>query len=411
MISTAPTSATPAERAIAARIVPVGLALVAAYAIALIGLWATSHDGLDAAGRPLGTDFSNVWSAGRLTLEGVPDASYDMARHYAVQVREFGAGVPFFGWCYPPMFLAIAAALATLPYVGALFVWQAATLPLYLFSVTRILGTHRREVLLAGLAFPAVFVNLTHGHNGFLTASLFGLGLAGLRSRPVLAGVAFGLLAYKPQFGVLLPFALMAGGYWRAAISAAVTVTAISAISLAAFGPETWAAFFHASATWTRTLVLEAGDTGWHKIMSVFSAARALGADVNTAYVLQGVVALATIALTVRLWRSEASFGAKAAGLLAGSILVTPYAMDYDLMLFAPAIAFLVRDALADGFRRGEAVTLALVWLAPLIARPVAEVTLIPVGFIAVVTLFALAARRGGALPAFDRTPAYVASR
>lgn len=404
------TTPDPAAKAIYARIAPIGLALIAAYAIALVAMWATSSGGLDAAGRPLGTDFSNVWAAGRLTLEGAPAAAYDGVRHYAEQAREFGAGVPFYGWHYPPMFLALAAALGALPYLAALVVWQAATLPLYLYGLTKVFGENRRELFIAGLAFPAVFVNLTHGHNGFLTAGLFGLGLALLNRRPILAGVLLGLLAYKPQFGVLLPFALAAGGFWRTAFAAAVTVAATCLVSLAAFGPETWEAFA-ASAAFTRTVVLEAGDTGWHKIMSAFAAVRALGGSIPAAYAAQGIVAVATLGLVVRLWRSAAPFGAKAAALLAGSVLVTPYALDYDLMILAPAIAFMVRDALTLGFRRHEATVLAVVWAAPLVARTLAEATLVPVGLIATLALFALAVSRGLTLPALSRTHAHAAGR
>ena len=394
MTPLSPTHQDRTSAVIATRAEPLCWALLAAYAVALGAMWATSHGGLDMGGRPLGSDFSNVWAAGRLTLEGAPEASYNITRHYAEQVREFGRGVPFYGWHYPPMFLALAGLLATLPYLGALIVWQAATLPLYLAAIVRIAGSRDKTVWLAALAFPAVFVNLTHGHNGLLTAGLFGFGLALLDRRPVLSGVLFGLLAYKPQFGVLLPLALVATGRWRTAFSAAATVAAIAGASLVAFGPETWAAF-RDSADFTRHVVLEAGDTGWHKIMSAFAAARALGAGVGAAYAIQGAVALATAAGTVALWRSSASQGAKAAGLLAGSLLVTPYALDYDLMLLAPALAFLVRDATELGFRRGEATILALVWLAPLVARSVAELTLIPVGFLSVAALFALALSRG----------------
>lgn len=399
----------PTATALRARIAPVSLALLGAYAVALVAMWATSSGELDAAGRPLGTDFSNVWAAGRLTLEGAPAAAYDGVRHYAEQAREFGAGVPFYGWHYPPMFLALAAALAALPYLGALVVWQAATLPLYLYALVKIFGESRRELLLAGLAFPAVFVNLTHGHNGFLSAGLFGLGLALLNRRPVLAGVLLGLLAYKPQFGVLLPFALVAGGYWRTAFAAAATVVVTCALSLAAFGPETWAAFA-ASAGFTRTVVLEAGDTGWHKIMSVFAAVRALGGGIPAAYAAQGIVAAATLGIVVKLWRSDAPFGAKAAALLAGSVLATPYALDYDLMILAPALAFMVRDALALGFRRYEDATLGLVWATPLVARSLAELTLVPFGFLATLALFALAASRGLSVPLL-RTHAHAAGR
>ena len=67
------------------------------------------------------------------------------------------------------------------------------------------LVTRDRLWLLLALAFPAVFVNLGHGHNGFLTAALLGAALVVLDARPILAGILFGLLAYKPQFGVLIP--------------------------------------------------------------------------------------------------------------------------------------------------------------------------------------------------------------
>ncbi|MFC7052764.1 glycosyltransferase family 87 protein [Hansschlegelia quercus] len=369
--------------------------LVLAYVVAIGAMWATSSNGLDALGRPLGTDFSNVWAAGRLVLEGAPAAPYDLAAHYAEQVKRFGAGVPFYGWHYPPMFLFLAAALGALPYIAALIVWQAATLPLYLAAIVRILGA-RRAVLLAAVAFPAVFVNLTHGHNGFLTAGLFGLGLVMLDRRPLLAGALLGLLAYKPQFAALLPLALIASGRWPTFFAAAAAAATSAALSLAAFGWEAWAGFF-ASGTFTRTVVLEAGDTGWHKIVTAFAAARGLGASVPAAYAVQGIVAFATVVLIVRLWRGDAPFGPKAAALLAGSLLVTPYALDYDMMLLAPALAFLVRDASATGWRRGETVVLAFVYLSPLVARTVAEATHLPLGLFAIAALFAAALRRGGA--------------
>ncbi|WP_163823256.1 glycosyltransferase 87 family protein, partial [Proteus mirabilis] len=79
--------------------------------------------------------------------------------------------VPFFGWHYPPFFLLLAAALATLPYAAALFAWMALTITLYLASVRAICAGPTfplRDTLLVAAAFPAVFVNLGHGQNGIL---------------------------------------------------------------------------------------------------------------------------------------------------------------------------------------------------------------------------------------------------
>ena len=46
------------------------LILVAAYLIAITALLVTSSGGVDLAGRPIGTDFSDVWSAGKLRPSG-----------------------------------------------------------------------------------------------------------------------------------------------------------------------------------------------------------------------------------------------------------------------------------------------------------------------------------------------------
>ena len=162
--------------------------------------------------------------------------AYDFDAHHAVQKAVSGrADIPYFGWHYPPMFLLLAAALATLPYLAALALYQAVTLLPYLAVVTRIAG--RPEAWLPALAFPAVFVNVTHGHNGFITAALLGGALLVLDRRPLLAGVLLGCLAYKPQFGLLIPLVLVATGRWRTIAAAAATVLAIAGLTWIAFGP------------------------------------------------------------------------------------------------------------------------------------------------------------------------------
>ena len=65
---------------------------------------------LDYQGRPIGTDFSNVYAAGTYVLEGRPEAPFDAATQHAREKQIFGAATPFYGWHYPPFFLFIAAA-------------------------------------------------------------------------------------------------------------------------------------------------------------------------------------------------------------------------------------------------------------------------------------------------------------
>jgi hypothetical protein len=121
------------------------------------------------------------------------------------------------------------------------------------------------------------------------------------------------------------------------------------------------------------------------------------GAPLPLAYAVQGAVTLAVAVALVWLWRSSASFALKAAALCLGTILATPYSLDYDLMLLAPAIAYLACDGLTRGFSPWERTALAGLWLVPLIARGVGQVTLIPLGVIAMLVVFALVLRRARA--------------
>ena len=134
-------------------------------------------------------------------------------------------------------------------------------------------GLPQRAILVAATAFPAVAINLLHGHNGFLTAGLLAWGLIVLPRRPLLAGALFALLAYKPQFALAIPVALIAGGAWRSLAAAAFSFVALTAATLAAFGTEPWRAFW-AGTGFTRRIVLEAGATGFEKIQTVFAAVR-----------------------------------------------------------------------------------------------------------------------------------------
>jgi hypothetical protein len=251
----------------------------------------------------------------------------------------------------------------------------------------------KAEWLLLALAFPAVFINLGHGHNGFLTAALMAGALLQLDRRPWLSGILFGLLAYKPQFGLLIPLVLAVSGRWRVFATAAATVAVLALAVTFAFGMDVWTAFL-ASTKFTRTVVLEQGDTGWHKIQSVFSIVRMWGGGIDLAYALQGAVTIAAAAALAWLWRSHSAFPLKAAALLMGTVLATPYVLDYDLMLLAPAIAFLAADGASRGFSPYEKTALAALWLVPLLAREVAQLTLVPLAVPVMFFTFALLLHR-----------------
>lgn len=387
------------------RIRLVAAAVLIASIAGFLYLVVTANGLVDLHGRPLGTDFSDVYAAGTYVLDGNPGASSDPTLLHAREQQIFGKTTPFYAWLYPPFFLFIAGALALMPYGVALAVWQAVTLGLYLLVIRALVVSSLRTLptgpaaemtvdwLLPALAFPAVLINVGHGQNGFLTAALLGAALVQLDRRPLVAGILLGLLAYKPQYGLMVPIVLAATGRWRAFAAAAGTVAVLATAVTLAFGPHVWQAFLD-SIRFTRLVALEQGDAGWYKIQSVFAWARMWGAPTSLAYALQSALTVALGAALIWQWRSAASFPLKAAALCVAAILATPYSFDYDMMVLAPAIAFVAIDGLTRGFGPWEKTTLAAVWLMPLAARSFASTTFIPLGPPAMLALFILLLRR-----------------
>jgi hypothetical protein len=376
------------------------LILLGMCTVAMVG-WVMVSDGLtDLNGKPVGTDFSSFYAAGSMALEGHAAGAYDMAAHYARQQQIFGAATPYYAWFYPPFLLFIAAPLALLPYPAALIIWQAATLAFYLGVIGAILQPIRQSrpdlgylwVWLA-LAFPAVFINLGHGQNGLLTAALLGAALLTLARQPLLSGTLFGLLAYKPQFALVIPIALLASNRWRAIAAAAATIVALFVLSVAAFGTEIWYAFA-ASTEMSRKLLLQNGDVGFEKLQSMFAVVRMWGGGIPLAYIAQGAITLAAICGVAWTWRGCCDFNIKAALLTIATLLASPHTLDYDLTILGPAIAFMACAGFTGGVRNFEISLLAAAWIVPLLSRIVAGVTGIPLGLLLLLALYGFILRR-----------------
>jgi hypothetical protein len=375
----------------AKRIRRIATIMLAATLLTYGWLLATAHGTVDSLGRPLGTDFSNVWTAGLMAQQGrAPEAWSWTAQHAVEKAVHHDPNTPLYGWHYPPPFLIIASLLSYLPYVSALLLWQGATLAGALALVHRLVPG--RGTLLAALGAPVVFICLGHGQNGFLTASLLGGGMMLLDRRPWLAGVLLGCLVYKPQFAVLIPMVVAARCNWRAFLSAGLTAAGLCLLTLAIWGWPVWAAFIE-SLTLTQHIVIEQGSTGWEKIQSPFAAIRQWGGSIPLAYAVQSLVTLiALAAAAVASWRG--SMPVRGAAVLSAALLSTPYVLDYDYVLLGVAIAFMVADIRTRGILVFEPILLAFAWIAPLFGRGLNAMTLIPIDLIATIAVLALAMRR-----------------
>jgi len=352
----------------------------------------------EASGLGIPTDFVNVWTAGRLVLDGHAALAYDWNIQRQIELALLGQDFPgYFAWHYPPPFLFVASALAMLPYSAGFIGWMVASFIPYLAVMRGIVGRPFGWIFAA--AFPTVFNNTLVGQNGFLTAALIGGTLYLLPVRPILAGVCLGLLTYKPQYGLLFPMVLIAAAQWRAFVSAGVTAAALACVSWLAFGTESWHAFFHWMPMFSQAFLTE-GKATWWKLQSIFSLVRFFGGTEQLAWAFQWVLTASVATVLVLMWRSRVPYTLKAAALAVGTLLTTPYLFMYDMMVLAIPVGFLVRIGLKSGFRSYELPALACALVLSLTFTFTGE----PLGFAINLIVAALVLRRAG--PWWRRVPA-----
>lgn len=361
---------------------------VAALLMYAWDLWGQTRSGLtNGLGRPFGDDFINYWSGAWLTWHGRIADVYNFEAFHLFERALSGPDLLYYHYGYPPVLLLLTAPLALVPYVPGLALWLISSWYAF-FRALRLAAPDM--ALLLSLATPALFVNAFGGQNGAWSAALLGGGLMLLDRRPGVAGALFGLLVYKPHLGLLLPFALMAGRRWTAFISATATVLILVGASLVLFGREPWLAY-SGNLEVLKHFILEDGTGVWHRMMSVFVMMRHFGFGVGASYVAQAVSALIAAVVVVRSWWRNDAMEIRYGLLVLGTFLVTPYLQDYDLVVGAFVVVWLLtlqRRGLISRPVAQLAMGAILVW--PLVNGAVAKLTGFGLGPLVIALLFAL---------------------
>ncbi|WP_321931164.1 glycosyltransferase family 87 protein [Paraburkholderia guartelaensis] len=318
---------------------------------------------------PPGWDFAVFWSASWLALHGPAVNAFDTALIEPIVLPlQNMLPTPFVTpWTYPPTFLLVMLPAALLPFGLSCLAYVLAWIAFALQACLRILPQLRaRSWWLPVVAFPAVWAAGSAGQNSFLTFGLIGFGLACVDRRPWLAGILFGLLAIKPQLGLVIPVALLCGRHWRAFVSSALTVGALCALAGLLLGFATFARFVEALPAFNH-FVIQYSDRWPRGISTVFGAARHFGVAIPSAYVLHAIVAALAASAVVWLWSMRASFELRASALVLATLLVPTYLMPYDLLLLGLPILWLVRDGGRNGWIRGDGVALVSAWISPIV--------------------------------------------
>ncbi len=338
------------------------LAMLAGF---LAAGYAPAAHGLDHRGVQIGRDFINVWIAPHLAADGDIAALFDLKAYTAAAGERFGQAVPNCYWSYPPNALVVYYPFSILPYFPSLALWTfcgiAATI-----AVFRIWYPQKPWAVLALVLAPACLINLLSGQNGFLTAALLIGGLLAIKRHPVLAGVAFGILTFKPQLGLVLPFALIAMRAWKPILSACVTSIAIGAVSMLAFGLDIWKQYFADTAKVEMAYLYH--FKGFYAVMiqSPYAGFRRVGFNYFDAIALQVGCALAVVALVVAALRRTDDVRQQAFIVVTAVPLVTPYIFNYDLVLLAIPLACIVWPG--SGATWWQRTICLVAWFAPMLA-------------------------------------------
>ncbi|MGH7075201.1 MAG: glycosyltransferase family 87 protein [Stellaceae bacterium] len=376
-----------------ARVIGWGRALLIVEILAVIAIAAGTYGLYIHLAKPSSTDFISFFSAGRLADLGTPALAYDPVYHRAMERLVFGSeSLPYaYFFFYPPTFLVICGIVALIPwYLAGFAVWIVATGAVFVASLKAILKDW--ALVIAFLSFPAAAATVGIGQNALLTAGLFGAGTYFIDRRPVLAGLLFGLLAYKPHLALMVPIALLAGRHWRAFAAMAFSGLAMILISFLWFGDGTWIAFLHEAQAAAHSFT--SGRVGFAGLVSLFAAARLAGIAAPYAYALQGVAAVMAAVLTGLVWARRQSLPVRALVLIAASLFAPPVILFYDLLPAAIAIAWLLHDARRTGFLPWEKILLGIIWVVPILSRGMGIAYAIPIGPVATIALLALASIR-----------------
>jgi hypothetical protein len=368
------------------------------FAVNVLGfaIWiGLSHGLIDHAGKPLGTDFMSFYAASKLALTGQAAQAWNPYAHQAAQDAIFGRQLGYWAFFYPPAYLLICAPLALMPYGLSLFVWLAGTTAAAVLLAPQWLKQQTAATigLIPLLAFPALWINIGNGQNAALTTALFLGGCLLLDRRPIIAGLILGLLIIKPQLGLALPFILIASGRWKTFIAAGVSAAGLSFAAWLLVGTEGYLAFLQNSEL--ARITLEQGLVSPARMQSLFAALMLWHAPLWLAYGAQILLALGVIvSACFIIRRHRPDHFALSALMVSATLLMTPFMLDYDLLLSAIPLGWLVMSGLKDGFRPWEKIVALAMFILPLFARSLALNLHLPLAPLVLLVFYGIVARR-----------------
>lgn len=311
-------------------------------------------------GQAVQIDFTSFWAAARLALAGDAASAFDVNVLRDAQQLPSDTPAGDILWHYPPGWHILIVPLGLLPFSAAFILYSALVFAAFAMALRPLAAPLPGGVALV-LAAPAVLTIMKLGNNSILWVAGLAAALAAMtQGRAALAGLLIGLLTLKPQLGILIPFALAFGGYWRTVLWACIGAVLVALVSTAVMGVAYWADFF-AMLGFVSEL-MKTDIVRFERMMTWYALARYAGAGHALAFPLQLAVTAIAAASVAWVWsRRGASLDVKAATLFTLIPLATPYAYHYEMLHALIAALFLARDGFGAG--PGARLWLLALWL------------------------------------------------
>ena len=316
----------------------------------MIGAAAIMVGAIDRATRrtegPLrGADFVHFYTLGHLASTHRVSALYDMKALHEAQVALVPESKNFlYPPVYPPQTAVLFAPFAGTSYQTALAVWTVLTILGYALMLwgawkpVSALLPNRGLLAVTALVFPPFWMLVMYGQISIVILAAFWAGWMALeRGHRVLAGVAFGLLAIKPQFGIPLAVVVLARREWAMLVGALISTGLQAAAVWAVLGADAFRGFASTlGVTADNVDLLESKPIYSHSLRMI---TRLLPNEIG----IPLWIAAAVIVLwyTTRVWKSEAPLRVRIGMVVLASVLINPHVIIYDaIVLVLPLVWF-----------------------------------------------------------------------
>ena len=334
------------------------LVIATVVLVTVVGAYVT-----DSSSGQLGGDFPSFYAAGSIVNADGYDSLYDPATQRSTQDGLIATDGGYLFFAYPPPVATAYSLPARLGYrtafsIQVLVMAAAAAGAVYLLRPLNPWLDHNwRFAAAAAVMFQPLLVSITGGQNTAFTLWLLALAARSDHDgREVLAGVAIGLMAYKPQYGVPLAAIVLFAGRFRIAGGIGAAWLGLYLVGAAAMGwgwPPTWweqaGAFRDLNATVNGPLFISLPGVAEHLA----------GIGGGAGQVLAGVVLIAGVLAVAWLWRqSDVASAVRWAATAGVLVLVAPQSLFYEA-----GVLMLMAAVLVNGSRR-SLIAAAAVWIA-----------------------------------------------